>query len=83
MKKFETVLRNVLKTVKVFEPVNLVDGVSVFQQIYSEKERCWSELSSTFEAFFHTCELLARKEMPILLVGGLEAGLNEIRRPLV
>jgi len=68
-------LRNVLKSVKVFECVNLNEGVSVFQQTFNLKEKYWEELPSPFEAMFQICELLAAKERPILLVGGLETGL--------
>ena len=54
VKKFEGIVRNLLKSQKIFESGNQpTDGVSLFQQTFDVKEKRWIDHPTTFDALFN------------------------------
>ena len=58
MKKFEGIVRALLKSQKVFESSNPLDTVSFFQQVYDVPERRWIDLPTSFDCLMTVMQSL-------------------------
>ena len=60
VKKFETIVRNLLKSSRTFEAATPLDTVSLFQQTFDVKEKRWVDQPTTFDVLYSVVNALVR-----------------------
>ena len=61
VKKFEAIVRNLLKSGRTFEAATPLDTVSLFQQTYDLKEKRWVDHPTTFDVLYTVVNALVRE----------------------